>query len=202
MKGEKCLKRRPREWMPQKQFSNGFGARSAQLSVSLRMAPAVFRLFPRSLDVFVRNGSVHSSAFTYIFRWDARASSRVVGIRCKSTSASASIVQEGPDKFFASSANEEWDSRKDSLDLTFNDHEAAFKSKTTKELLRAILVFHLCSIKPLVENNEKVCLSFLPRFFAGRWCYWRISSPVLVVCCPSIMSHYNNTWLPYSKSWS
>jgi len=42
----------------------------------------------------------------------------------------------------------------DELDLTFLDHKAAFKSKTTWQVLRAYLVFNLCSIKPLVDNNE------------------------------------------------
>ena len=44
----------------------------------------------------------------------------------------------------------------DELDLTFLDHKAAFKSKTTWQVLRAYLVFNLCSIKPLVDNNEAV----------------------------------------------
>jgi proline dehydrogenase len=46
--------------------------------------------------------------------------------------------------------------RTDALDLTFLDHNAAFKSKKTWEVLRAYLVFQLCSITPLVANNEKV----------------------------------------------
>jgi len=44
----------------------------------------------------------------------------------------------------------------DELDLTFLDHHAAFKSKTTWEVLRAYIVFNLCSIKPLVDHNEKL----------------------------------------------
>jgi len=44
----------------------------------------------------------------------------------------------------------------DALDLTFLDHRAAFKSKTTWEVLRAYIVFNLCSIKPLVDHNEKL----------------------------------------------
>ena len=44
----------------------------------------------------------------------------------------------------------------DELDLTFLDHQAAFKSKTTWEVLRAYIVFNLCTIKPLVDNNEMV----------------------------------------------
>lgn len=45
---------------------------------------------------------------------------------------------------------------RDTLDLTFEDAEAAFKSKTTWELIRAYLVFKLCSYKYLVDNNMKV----------------------------------------------
>ena len=44
----------------------------------------------------------------------------------------------------------------DKLDLTFLDHHAAFKNKTTWEVLRAYLVFSLCGVQSLVNNNEKV----------------------------------------------
>lgn len=44
----------------------------------------------------------------------------------------------------------------DPLDLKFNDPVAAFKSKTTKELLRAYVVYQLCSIEYIAENNMKV----------------------------------------------
>lgn len=46
---------------------------------------------------------------------------------------------------------------KDILDVSFNDPRAAFKSKTTFELLRAYLVYVLCSSEYLVNNNMKVC---------------------------------------------
>ena len=46
--------------------------------------------------------------------------------------------------------------RTDELDLTFLDHKAAFKSKTTWEVLRAYIVFNLCGIRPLVDHNEAV----------------------------------------------
>ena len=36
------------------------------------------------------------------------------------------------------------------------DHNAAFKSKTTMEVLRALVVFQLCGINKLVDNNEMV----------------------------------------------
>ncbi|OAD52489.1 Proline dehydrogenase 1, mitochondrial, partial [Eufriesea mexicana] len=44
----------------------------------------------------------------------------------------------------------------DPLDLNFNDPIAAFKSKTLKELIRAYVVYQLCSIGYIVENNMKV----------------------------------------------
>lgn len=46
--------------------------------------------------------------------------------------------------------------RKDPLDTSFNDPKAAFKSKTTFELIRAYFVYMLCSSEYLVENNMKV----------------------------------------------
>ena len=44
----------------------------------------------------------------------------------------------------------------DPLDLKFNDPIAAFKSKTTMELMRAYFVYQMCSIEYVVENNMKV----------------------------------------------
>eukprot|EP00092_Neocalanus_flemingeri_P028909 GFUD01031392.1.p1 GENE.GFUD01031392.1~~GFUD01031392.1.p1 ORF type:complete len:675 (+),score=189.08 GFUD01031392.1:55-2079(+) len=46
--------------------------------------------------------------------------------------------------------------KKDKLDLTFEDHSAAFKSKTTWEVLRALMVFQVCGIHVVVDNNEKL----------------------------------------------
>lgn len=46
--------------------------------------------------------------------------------------------------------------RKDTLDVSFADPLAAFKSKTTFELIRAYFVYMLCSSEYLVENNMKV----------------------------------------------
>lgn len=46
--------------------------------------------------------------------------------------------------------------QRDPLDVSFNDPIAAFKSKTTWELIRAYLVYTVCSIEPVVENNLKV----------------------------------------------
>lgn len=46
--------------------------------------------------------------------------------------------------------------RKDILDTTFNDPIAAFKSKTTFELMRGYFVYLICSSETLVANNMKV----------------------------------------------
>lgn len=46
--------------------------------------------------------------------------------------------------------------RRDPLDLSFANPEAAFKSKTTWEVLRALIVYQLCSSSYLVDNNMKV----------------------------------------------
>ncbi len=47
-------------------------------------------------------------------------------------------------------------SPKDPLDVSFNNPNAAFKSKTTVELVRAYVVYLLCSSTYLVDNNLKV----------------------------------------------
>jgi len=47
----------------------------------------------------------------------------------------------------------------DPLDLKFNDPIAAFKSKTTTELVRAYFVYQMCSIEYIVENNMKVSVA-------------------------------------------
>lgn len=56
----------------------------------------------------------------------------------------------------------------DPLDLKFNDPIAAFKSKTTMELMRAYVVYQMCSIEYMVENNMKVRDNYLPRFCMFR----------------------------------
>lgn len=51
--------------------------------------------------------------------------------------------------------------QRDPLDTGFADPKAAFKSKTTFELIRAYIVYTLCSSEFLVDNNMKVrSLSF------------------------------------------
>jgi proline dehydrogenase len=46
--------------------------------------------------------------------------------------------------------------RKDPLDITFEDAKAAFKSKTNLELMRAYIVYTLCSFELLVERNMQL----------------------------------------------
>lgn len=45
---------------------------------------------------------------------------------------------------------------KDPLDITFENPKAAFKSKTNWELIRALIVYQICSFEYLVENNMQV----------------------------------------------
>ncbi|KAJ9576171.1 hypothetical protein L9F63_006993, partial [Diploptera punctata] len=62
---------------------------------------------------------------------------------------------------------------RDPLDLTFEDHVAAFKSKTTWEVLRAYIVYTLCSSEFLVENNM---MSFVPCLPPAGTVMWRRST--------------------------
>ena len=48
------------------------------------------------------------------------------------------------------------DVARDTLDLSFNDHQAAYRSYTTGEIIRAWFVYQLCGIQYLVDNNRKV----------------------------------------------
>lgn len=47
-------------------------------------------------------------------------------------------------------------SRRDPLDTRFADPKATFKSKTTWEVIRAYIVYTICSSSYLVENNMKI----------------------------------------------
>lgn len=56
----------------------------------------------------------------------------------------------------ASTSNDSKQPQRDPLDVSFNDPIAAFKSKTTWELIRAYFVYIMCSSESLVEHNMKV----------------------------------------------
>lgn len=71
-------------------------------------------------------------------------------IALKSTAATGALIQDNTAAPVGST------SPKDPLDITFEDSIAAFKSKTTWELLRAYIVYTLCSFETLVEHNMKV----------------------------------------------
>nr|CAI5821410.1 unnamed protein product [Callosobruchus analis] len=59
---------------------------------------------------------------------------------------------------------------KDPLDDTFEDAKAAFKSKTNFELIRAYVVYTLCSIEFLVDNNmKKLFILLMKATFYGHF---------------------------------
>lgn len=68
----------------------------------------------------------------------------------------ASTVAAHPTSISNAAPSNPSQSPKDPLDVSFNDPSAAFKSKTTFELLRAYVVYLMCSSEYLVENNLKV----------------------------------------------
>lgn len=70
----------------------------------------------------------------------------------KSTAASTSLVEN------ESQTIQKQPPPKDPLDVTFEDTKAAFKSKTNLELLRAYVVYTLCSFETLVTHNMKVSI--------------------------------------------
>lgn len=74
------------------------------------------------------------------------AMSTLAATKPAATSATAASVQNSNDP----------KPQRDPLDVSFNDPIAAFKSKTTMELLRAYFVYLMCSSGYLVENNMKV----------------------------------------------
>lgn len=69
-----------------------------------------------------------------------------------------SNVVSSPETTTSSPESNVTQSSKDPLDLSFENTVEAFKSKTTWEIIRAILVLRLSTIDYLVENHEKVCI--------------------------------------------
>ncbi|CAG0915950.1 unnamed protein product [Notodromas monacha] len=45
---------------------------------------------------------------------------------------------------------------RDNVDLEFQDHQAAFRSKTNAELLRGCLVFSVCAVPAIVAKNKSI----------------------------------------------
>lgn len=126
----------------------------------------------RPQTVVSSNCSVSSKPFSKLNELDVMAFLRTV-IRCSlykkygpvfnyindsfaASSSSASFRQVALKSTAAIQEQQQTNYAKDPLDVTFEDAKAAFKSKTTYELLRAYVVYTLCSIETLVENNMKV----------------------------------------------
>lgn len=74
----------------------------------------------------------------------------------KSSMSTLAATKTSSSSAVASSTSNDQKPQRDPLDVSFNDPIAAFKSKTTWELLRAYFVYLMCSSEYLVENNMKV----------------------------------------------
>ncbi|XP_050299370.1 proline dehydrogenase 1, mitochondrial isoform X2 [Anthonomus grandis grandis] len=68
----------------------------------------------------------------------------------KSTAAATTLIQEQQKQQTVQQ------SPRDPLDLSFEDAKAAFKSKTNWELIRALVVYQICSYETIVANNMKL----------------------------------------------
>lgn len=86
--------------------------------------------------------------------------SRLVRSLTTTTAANGSAEQQQRRNSSVAAAASTVDSKPkwDSLDTSFADPEATFKSKTTWEILRAYVVYQLCSSSYLVENNMQVII--------------------------------------------
>lgn len=84
-------------------------------------------------------------------------------IALKSTAATGALIQDNTAAPVGSA------SPKDPLDITFEDSIASFKSKTTWELLRAYVVYTLCSFETLVEHNMKVSLAAFDSYVIRKY---------------------------------
>lgn len=80
---------------------------------------------------------------------------------------------------------------RDPLDVSFNDPIAAFKSKTTWELIRAYMVYTICSSEKLVEHNMKVseAITYICIIYnanpIGNFCWGSQYIPPIPPFCPS-----------------
>ena len=54
------------------------------------------------------------------------------------------------------------------IDLSLENAQEAYKNKSNLEILRALLVFSMCSIKPLVEYNKQVRGNFKTIYIKKR----------------------------------
>lgn len=107
----------------------------------------VLKRLPSSVrgSIEFRGSSISRSDLLASHRYYAELQ-RDLNVRCQSTAAAAAKPAESPSG----------SPPRDALDVSFNNPEAAFKSKTTWELVRAYLVYMICSSGYIVENNLKV----------------------------------------------
>ncbi|KAF2362579.1 Proline dehydrogenase domain [Trinorchestia longiramus] len=82
-----------------------------------------------------------------------RSSIKTTGVRCKSTP--ATLVGSEPHEATTTGKYPN-NPERDELDLTFCDHEKAFRSKSNYDLLRALIIFRLCGYKSIVDNNMQL----------------------------------------------
>lgn len=94
---------------------------------------------------------------------------RVSPARCRSTVASpksqdekkqqqldgCTVVQAEPVELITQTRNTK-DGHLHKIHIDFDNTEEAYKSKRNMELLRSLLVFHLCAVDVLVEKNKEV----------------------------------------------
>uniref|UniRef100_A0A2C9JI87 Proline dehydrogenase n=1 Tax=Biomphalaria glabrata TaxID=6526 RepID=A0A2C9JI87_BIOGL len=89
--------------------------------------------------------------------------------RLKSTQTNLNVTQEGT---FIENRPPKWKSltgkhHHPEIDLTFENAKEAYKSKRTSELVRALMVFNLCSVNFLVDNQKKI-LKWARKFLGKR----------------------------------
>lgn len=96
----------------------------------------------------------HQASLTYLSQ--VLAGGQLHQRRFRSVTATASPSGVHVAKQQQQEQNDPSSPQRDPLDVSFNDPNAAFKSKTTLELIRAYFVYVLCSSEFLVENNMKL----------------------------------------------
>lgn len=99
----------------------------------------------------------------------------------KSSMSTLAATKKTPFSSAASASNDANQPQRDPLDVSFNDPIAAFKSKTTWELIRAYFVYLMCSSEYLVENNMKV-MNGVWKERKKKWFIWTIDLAVTKKC--------------------
>lgn len=80
---------------------------------------------------------------------------------------SSNVASSSSTAPMSTTAPTDYTGQRDPLDVSFNDPIAAFKSKTTWQLVRAYVVFVMCSSETLVDNNQKVKIGH--QAFLSHW---------------------------------